>query len=492
MESLNGVDTADTVKLFVGQVPRHMTEEQLLPIFQEAGAVRELSVIKDKATKTSRGCCFLIYESKEEADNAIALFHNQRKLPPLSTPLQVKYAEGELERLEHKLFVGMLPKNVSEADLTPVFSPFGVIKELTVIKGSQASRGWRRQRLDVDTGSDDVEQAGTGHVALEASSSRMAPSKRSRVEPDADSVLASSIVGCAFLKYESKDQALAAIKSLNEIYKMEGSTTPLVVKWADTEKDKQARKQQRFQVVPTAPPQQAAAYGLVPGAYGVAAALNGYGYQAQNPYTMSPYPTTSLPGQTAVPGGMLGVSNAPGSVPSAAYDITSGTGSVFPNTYGATQPASYGYTTGYTGVPNVQYPAMHQTSYMPQGSTTSIYQTAGLPNLGIGSTVSMVPTPATSVPPQVEGPAGANLFIYHLPADFGDHDLITTFQPFGNVISAKVYIDKNTGLSKCFGFVSFDAPEAATAAITTMNGAPLGGKRLKVQLKRDSRQNKPY
>ncbi|MCO5595877.1 hypothetical protein L7F22_049928, partial [Adiantum nelumboides] len=55
--------------------------------------------------------------------------------------------------------------------------------------------GWRRQRLGVDTGSDDVEQAGTGHAALEASSSRVAPSKRSRVEPAADSVLASSSVG---------------------------------------------------------------------------------------------------------------------------------------------------------------------------------------------------------------------------------------------------------------------------------------------------------
>jgi hypothetical protein len=48
-------EVVESVKLFVGQVPKHMTEAELAAMFQEVALVDEVTVIKDKATKASRG-----------------------------------------------------------------------------------------------------------------------------------------------------------------------------------------------------------------------------------------------------------------------------------------------------------------------------------------------------------------------------------------------------------------------------------------------------
>lgn len=70
------------------------------------------------------------------------------------------------------------------------------------------------------------------------------------------------------------------------------------------------------------------------------------------------------------------------------------------------------------------------------------------------------------------GPSGANLFIYHLPRDLTDADLATLFAPFGNVISAKVFVDKKTSDSKGFGESPYDST-AYSCILFVNNLSPL-------------------
>ena len=86
------------------------------------------------------------------------------------------------------------------------------------------------------------------------------------------------------------------------------------------------------------------------------------------------------------------------------------------------------------------------------------------------------------------GPDGANLFVYHVPLEFGDDDLHKLFQPYGRVVSAKIFVDKNTNLSRGFGFVSFDNPDSAAMAIQALNGSQCKDKWLKVELKKPPRE----
>jgi RNA recognition motif-containing protein len=55
----------------------------------------------------------------------------------------------------------------------------------------------------------------------------------------------------------------------------------------------------------------------------------------------------------------------------------------------------------------------------------------------------------------------------------------------GSILSVHIMINKNTGLSRGFGFVSFTTEEPAIAAVRAMDGFRLGKKRLKVQRKRE-------
>ena len=69
-----------------------------------------------------------------------------------------------------------------------------------------------------------------------------------------------------------------------------------------------------------------------------------------------------------------------------------------------------------------------------------------------------------------------------------NRDLFNYFSAYGNVISARIMVERETGRSRGFGFVSFDNKKAAEDAIEGMNGFQIGKKRLKVQYKDEKKQ----
>lgn len=72
-----------------------------------------------------------------------------------------------------------------------------------------------------------------------------------------------------------------------------------------------------------------------------------------------------------------------------------------------------------------------------------------------------------------KGPDGANLFIFHIPNNFTNLDMYQLFSPYGNLLSVRIMVEKDTGRSRGFGFVSYEASESAALAIKELNGFPV-------------------
>jgi len=75
---------------------------------------------------------------------------------------------------------------------------------------------------------------------------------------------------------------------------------------------------------------------------------------------------------------------------------------------------------------------------------------------------------------------GNKLYVGNLPYTVRDQDLQQAFGAFGNVSSAKVMMERDTGRSKGFGFVEMGSDAEAQSAIQGMNGQSLGGRSLVV------------
>ncbi|XP_040897634.1 CUGBP Elav-like family member 1 isoform X4 [Toxotes jaculatrix] len=430
----------DAIKMFVGQIPRSWSEEQLRELFEPYGAVYEINVLRDRSQNPpqSKGCCFITYYTRKSALEAQNALHNMKILPGMHHPIQMKPADSEKNNAveDRKLFIGMISKKCNENDIRLMFSPYGQIEECRILRG---------------------------------------PDGLSR--------------GCAFVTFTARQMAQSAIKSMHQSQTMEGCSSPIVVKFADTQKDKEQKRmaqqlQQQMQQLSAASmwgnltglnslgPQYLALYlQLLQQSASTGNALNNLhpvsGSSPTSSSNSSVNPISSLGALQSLAAGAGAGLNMGSLAGMAALNGGLGSGGLS-NGSGNTMEA---LSQAYSGI----------QQYAAAAAIPSLYNQSLLPQQSVSAAGS-----------QKEGPEGANLFIYHLPQEFGDQDLLQMFMPFGNVISAKVFIDKQTNLSKCFGFVSYDNPVSSQAAIQSMNGFQIGMKRLKVQLKRSKNDSKPY
>ncbi|KAM4734546.1 CUGBP Elav-like family member 2 isoform 3-T3 [Anableps anableps] len=474
----------DAIKMFVGQIPRSWTETELKELFEPFGSVYQINILRDRTQNPpqSKGCCFVTFYTRKAALEAQNALHNIKTLSGMHHPIQMKPADSEKTSAveDRKLFVGMVSKKYGENEVRMMFSSFGQIEECRILRG---------------------------------------PDGQSR--------------GCAFVTFATRAMAQNAIKTMHHSQTMEGCSSPLVVKFADTQRDKEQRRLQQQLVQQIQQLNNASTWGNLAGlgtltpqylallqqatstsnqsSFNGIQRLGGVNpLQLQNLATLaaaaaaaqssaSPTSTSALSTNSAALGALASPGSTAGSSAGAAMNTLASLGtlqgltgtSVGLNNLNALTGgvSGMGAMNGGLGASMTNGSAASSMDALTQAySGMQQYTASALPSLYSQSLLQQ----SVAGSQKEVGPEGANLFIYHLPQEFGDQDLLQMFMPFGNVVSAKVFIDKQTNLSKCFGFVSYDNPVSAQAAIQAMNGFQIGMKRLKVQLKRSKNDSKPY
>ncbi|KAJ4943112.1 hypothetical protein JOQ06_005618, partial [Pogonophryne albipinna] len=423
---------------------------------------------------------------------------------------------------DRKLFVGMLNKQQTEEDVYRLFEPYGVIEECTVLRGPDGnSKGCAFVKFSTHTEAQSAISALHGSQTMPEALVDEAM-KRSQLWSHICQPSGQSLCSARHRRGPIRYKHIFCF-SLDP----QGASSSLVVKFADTDKERTIRRMQQmvgqfgiFNPAIALPfsTYSSYAHALMQQQAAIMAASHG-GYLTPS----MAFPATQIHQMGAL--NINSLQHNPMNPMSSEFHQTLGLSSPPANITTSVPSLVSPLVNGFTGIP-------HQPNGHP--AVEAMY-TNGLP------------------PYSTQSPTAADTLQQAFTGEFGDNELMQMFMPFGSVISSKVFMDRATNQSKCFalsantlqqapglittlrrqagmaggelafssafalmgrprarqtrsqvavdverllllftGFVSFDNPASAQAAIQAMNGFQIGMKRLKVQLKRPKDASRPY
>uniref|UniRef100_A0A8R1DMX6 RRM domain-containing protein n=1 Tax=Caenorhabditis japonica TaxID=281687 RepID=A0A8R1DMX6_CAEJA len=406
--------------LIINYLPQGMSQEEVRSLFTSIGEIESCKLVRDKVTGQSLGYGFVNYVREEDALRAVSSFNGLRLQ---NKTIKVSYARPSNDQIKgSNLYVSGIPKSMTLHELESIFRPFGQIITSRIL-------------------SDNV----TGLSK-----------------------------GVGFVRFDKKDEAEVAIKTLNGSVPS-SCNEQITVKFANNP----ASNNPKGMLGELEAVQQAAA--LVPLSTILGAptlrATGGIGPIHHAPigskYRYSPMGSITAAAatqQAAIPTDYL--------TTQALLQM-----SQLNALAGLTQ-----FTTAAATVPDFTATFLaHQQQQQQQQQAGSPPATA--PQVtGVAAQAQLAALSASlaaTLPPS--DTAGYCLFVYNLAADTDDTLLWQLFSPFGAILNVKILRDLS---QKCKGyaFVSMSTYTEAYNALLSLNGATLAGKTLQVVFK----SNTPY
>ncbi|XP_059154064.1 CUGBP Elav-like family member 2 isoform X6 [Physella acuta] len=426
----------DAIKMFVGQIPRNWDENDLKTMFEEFGPIHSMNILRDKITGQSKGCCFVTFFTRKAALDAQNALHNVKTLPTMHHPIQMKPADSEKKsgaygnNFDHtaedrKLFVGMLSKKYNENDVRMMFAPFGTIEECTVLRDH------------------------TGTTSK----------------------------GCAFVTFGTRQNAQNAIKSMHHSQTMEGCSSPLVVKFADTQREKEQRKAQQMNqnVWNTG-------FGALGPQY-LAQLLQQVTAGNMNSFNNQQQGGLGLNMQQLIAAAAAAAGNNPALLAALASLGTLANSAGNQQGMNSVGNNNQGGMGGFGQMGNSGNSALRGNQFGNMGGGSGL---GNMGNSGMGGNMNgFGSNNSNSMDALSQAYSGIQQYAASFPNAFNAQ--AAQLQAANNNVGGK----QQEGMNQ-EGFVSYDNPLAAQGAIQSMNGFQIGMKRLKVQLKRPKNDSKPY